>query len=736
MMPPDDDAKPKNSFFEIKPHTDWPGWFFFVIFIALVLGVSFAASASPTRVQAAAASDSVANEPVFADALGADWSNWSWDTNLNLANSSPVHAGSHSMAVIYTAAWGGLYLHTSSALATTDYTTLSFWMHGGTSGGQGVTVALVGAGGAFSQAVAVQPVKGAWTQVNLPLSGFSNAGAQISGLVWQDSTGAAGQPVFYLDDIVLIGTNTPPQPITLAIDVTAGQHAISPYIYGMSWADAKLAADLSLPVNRWGGNAVTRYNWQNDTSNHASDWYFENIPNDNAHPENLPDGSSSDLFVEQNKSTGTQTLLTVPLIGWTPASRSKACGFSVKKYGAQASVDPWMSDCGNGLKTDGVTKITGNNPADTSTAITPVFVQAWMSHLSGRYGTAANGGVRFYDLDNEPMLWKSTHRDVHPNPTTYDELRNDTYAYAAAIKASDPAAQTLGPVLWGWSAYFDSAAGASDRAAHNNQPFLDWYLDQMQAYQTNQGLRILDYLDVHFYPQGDGIFSTDAGSSATQALRLRSTRALWDPTYTDESWINDTVRLIPRLHDWVSQHYPGTKTAVSEYNWGALNSLNGALAEAEILGIFGREGLGLEALWGPPAFSDPGAFAFRMYRNYDGHAGMFGDTSFQASSTDANRLSIFAARRSSDGALTVMVINKTGGDLNAPIAISHFSTNINAQLYRYSASNLNAIQSIGFVPVSSACISSATYLANSISLLVISANTTYSQKSYLPLLGN
>lgn len=663
------------------------------------------------------------------DTLGAGWADWSYRAIRNLANTSPVHSGSYSISVTYTGANGGLYLHTAGLVAA-DYTTLSFWMNGGASGGQSITVYLVRGDGVYSGGAGITPLKDVWSQVTLPISGFANLGTGITGVVWQSNLNGT-QPVFYLDDIQLNGSNTPPQPVSLSIDVTAGLHGISPYIYGMSFADAALAADLRLPVNRWGGNATTRYNWQNDTSNRAFDWFFENIPNKNAHPENLPNGSASDLFVEQNRGTGAQTLLTVPLIGWTPKDRTQTCGFSVAKYGPQQSVDPLMTDCGNGVKPGGSALVTKNDPADTSTAITPAFVQAWMSHLMGRYGRAANGGVRFYNLDNEPMLWNSTHRDVHPNPTTYDELRNDNYAYAAAIKASDPDAQTLGPVLWGWSAYFDSAAGAPDRQAHANQPFLDWYMDQMQAYQTAHGVRILDYLDVHFYPQANGVFA-GATDAATQALRLRSTRALWDPTYVDESWINDTVRLIPRLHDWVTQHYAGTKTAISEYNWGALNTLNGALAQAEVLGIFGREGLDLAALWGPPAFTDPGAFAFRMYRNYDGSGSAFGDTSFQAASSDPSRLSIFGAHRASDGALTLMVINKTGGDLTAPIAISHFAADTSAQVYRYSASSLNAIQHVGLQVVNQTGIPSMTYPANSITLLVVAPNAPL-QKVFLPL---
>src|SRR5207249_2599021 len=100
------------------------------------------------------------------------------------------------------------------------------------------------------------------------------------------------------------------------------------------------------------------------------------------------------------------------------------------------------------------------------------------------------------------------------------------------------------------------------------------------------------------------------------------------------SWIGDSVKLIPQMKTWVAANYPGTKTAISEYNWGGLESMNGALAQADVLGIFGREGLDLATIWDPPASSEPGAYAFRVYRNYDGTGSAFGDTGVQAASTD------------------------------------------------------------------------------------------------------
>jgi hypothetical protein len=525
----------------------------------------------------------------------------------------------------------------------------------------------------------------------------------------------------------------------LSVDAAADQHPISPYIYGMNIASEAIAADLHLPVRRWGGNSTTRYNWQLDVHNTGSDWYFQNIPEDNPHPELLPSGSATDRFVEQDRRTGTQTILTAPLVGWTPKRRLPShpydCGFKVSNYGAQDSVDPWDADCGNGERNGSL--LTGNDPHDTSIEITSTFVISWIQHLVSRYGTAANGGVMFYDLDNEPMLWNSTHRDVHPDPTTYDEMRDRTWAYASAIKSADPTAKTLGPVVWGWCAYFYSAAdgcsSGADRQAHGNMDFVEWYLGQMKNYQATHGVRILDDVDVHYYPQANGVALSPAGSPAVQALRLRSTRSLWDPAYTDESWINRPVYLIPRMKQWVANNYPGTRLAITEYNWGALDHINGALAQADVLGLFGREGLDLATLWAPPESANaPGIFAFRLYLDYDGQGSAFGETSVHAASADQDKLAIYAARRSRDGALTLVTINKTGQALTSTVTLTNSQPAAAAQVYRYSAANLAAIVHEPDQAVTASGFMAA-LPANSMTLFILPVGVPMNPRVYLPL---
>lgn len=663
------------------------------------------------------------NLMVFGDEFANGWQNWSWSTTLDPTASNPVYAGSRSLAATYTSAWAGVYLRSSAALPA-GYTTLRFQIHGGQSGGQRLRVDFYNEASQGTTAATITVEAGRWQQVDVPLGSFGPS-ERLWGIVWQDTTGGS-QPTFYLDAIQLLpGVAPTPAPPgsgpALRIDAGADRRAINPYIYGMNFASAEMAAELRLPLNRWGGNSTTRYNWQIDVSNRAADWFFENIPNDVADVSRLPLGSSADVFVRDNEAANTESAITLPLIGWTPKDRVYAtCGFSVALYGAQQSTDPYKADCGNGVRPNG-SLITGNNPRDTSLPIDERWVQDWVRHLSSQFGTASAGGVRYYFMDNEPSLWHHTHRDVRPQPLGSLELRDLTIRYGAAVKAVDPAAQLFGPAEWGWTGYFMSGVDQASQQWSNppeaslrgGLPLIPWYLDQLRRYEQTSGSRLLDFLDLHYYPQGAGVALGGAGDAATQALRLRSTRSLWDPTYTDESWIGEPVRLIPRMREWVDQYYPGTQLAIMEYNWGAFEHINGALAQADVLGIFGREGLDAAAIWVAPEPQQPVAYAFRMYRNYDGAGGAFGETSVRAVSTDSAQLATFAALRG-DGALTVMVINKTGQPLTSPVSITNFSAGA-AQVYRYSNADWSRIVREADLPAGT---SNITFPAQSITLLV------------------
>jgi hypothetical protein len=529
-------------------------------------------------------------------------------------------------------------------------------------------------------------------------------------------------------------TIAPPPPgqgPDLAVDAAAARHPISPFIYGMNQYSAafnEVARTVRLPVERWGGDAATRYNWQLDVTNAANDWYFTTDPNANT---GYPDASEFNDTVARDRAAGVRTMGTVPTIGWT-TKRQRACGFSVAKYGAQKQVNPYNSDCGNGVRLDGTDILA--DPNDTSVPIGPDFAKAWVKYLVGRYGAARQGGVAIYSLDNEPELWQFVHRDVHPDYPGYDDLAGMGLAYATAIKNADPSALVSGPVTAGWSGYFYSPqdwksgwntgpdyvywGNPVDRRAHGDVPFIEWYLQQFAAAQRRLGRRLLDYLDVHGYIATDAVQFKPAGDTATQALRLESVRAFWDPGYRVAGDINDAPYLVPRMKDWVARNYPRTLTAITEYNLGALDHINGALAQADLLGVFGREGLDLATIWAPPSPNTPGLYAYKIFRNYDNTGLGFGDLSVSARSSDQSALSVYAAERGSDDALTILVINKTFGDLSSTIAISGFRGESLAATFRYSAETPDRIVHLADQPVGARSVT-ATFPAGSITLFVI-----------------
>jgi hypothetical protein len=267
-----------------------------------------------------------------------------------------------------------------------------------------------------------------------------------------------------------------------------------------------------------------------------------------------------------------------------------------------------------------------------------------------------------------------------PVQADYPTITQLGQQYAAVIKQVDSSALVLGPsdfTLGGWIGNTSQQGGVFAG---------EYYLQQMAAYDKQHGQRILDYFDEHYY------FNT-----STPAAQLASTRTLWDPTYNGGTWVEQwdfdgPMQLIPRFRGWISANYPGTLLSLSEYSIDSgQKSIVDAIAEMDVLGIFGREPLDFANMWSPPAPQDPIAYAFRIFRNYDGNGSQFGDTSISAVSTDQGQLSIYAAQRSSDNAVTILAINKTTGALAGSIALSNLNLPPTAQVYTYSQASLTSI---------------------------------------------
>jgi hypothetical protein len=405
---------------------------------------------------------------------------------------------------------------------------------------------------------------------------------------------------------------------TLTVDAGAGRHTISPYIYGINeWSDNGLMGMMHIPLIRWGGDDATSYNWQNSVKNNTGDnpWLYLNYSVS-------PD---FDSFHASNLTAGTVSLGTVPLMDWVPKAAGE-CSFSVKKYGAQKAANPDNADCGNGILASNGQQIQ-NDPNDAYIPATEAFAGQWVQHIMDSYGPANAGGVRLWSMDNEPEWWYSNHVDVYPQAATYDDTLARNIKWAQAVKAADPTALVTGPVPGGWSGMLfsrmDMNSGWStqpyqywdnpvDQKAHGGVAWIPYYLQQMRAEEAQLGYRLLDYVDVHAYI-APGALSGSQGDATMETLRMTSTRAFWDSSYIvpgagiyDATGAEVAPHLVPQLQQWVDQNYPGTNLAITEYNWGAFNSITGAIAQADILGIFGAYGLSLGTLWGQPVLPIPG----------------------------------------------------------------------------------------------------------------------------------
>jgi len=512
----------------------------------------------------------------------------------------------------------------------------------------------------------------------------------------------------------------------LVVDGTVTGRPINPQIYGVASATAAQLAELNAPLHRNGGNAASRYNWQVNATNRASDWFFESVSEAGTTP-----GASIDAFVAATRAAGSEPMVTVPLLEWVAKlgpARGRLASFSVSKYGPQTGTDwQWFPDAGNGLRATGGV-ISGNDPRDAHVQVDPAFQQSWVRHLTTRWGTSAAGGVKYYTLDNEPSLWFDTHRDVAPVGVSMDDLNARTIAMSAAIKAADPGARIVAPEEWGWTGYLYSGADqqyakthgwwrtSPDKAAHGGMEYLPWLLSQWRTQEVATGRRVVDVVSVHYYPQG-GEHGDDT-SPAVQRLRNRSTRSLWDPAYKDESWVGTQVRLIPRLRQWVDTYgTKGTPIAITEYNWGAESHISGALAQADVLGIFGREGLDMAARWTTPAATTPAFKAIKLYRNYDNRKSTFGETVVQATTPDADRVAVFAATRRVDGATTLMALNKEL-TISTPVAIQLKGIAASGLVERWQLTSANVITRLADLTADSGVVR-ATLPAQSITLLVV-----------------
>ena len=478
--------------------------------------------------------------------------------------------------------------------------------------------------------------------------------------------------------------------VDVTIDALANRHPISPYVYGGAYPqDVPTIKDSGLTVVRWGGNSTSRYNWKLFTYNAANDYYFEDF--------NYSEIGDADSvkYIQDVKAAGSHPLMTMVMLPWVAKSAEGSgngnWSFSVAKYGSQCGVDPYNTDAGDGLKTDCATALTAN-PSDADVPILDqpgtndpagsVYRNQWTAALAAAFGTAPH----FYNMDNEIDIWGSTHRDVHPAPTAYNEMRDTFLTEARALKGWDPKAIRFGPVSCCWWFYWNGANN-SDKGAHAGVDLLPWWLNEVYWQDKIAGTRSVDVLDVHAYP--DTPDTSSWTQAQKQALGARIYRDYWDPTYVSESgsinqnWAtfiqpNKTIPFrIPRIRAMANMIYPGTPVSFTEWSAAIAGEadFSTALGDADSYGILGRERMYLASRWVAPVPGNPNYLALKLFTNYDGQHQGFATTSVSDTNNgNPDLFSSYAALNSTGTALTILVLNKDPANtVQAQFAVSGFT---------------------------------------------------------------
>jgi Glycoside hydrolase family 44 len=492
-----------------------------------------------------------------------------------------------------------------------------------------------------------------------------------------------------------------PAPPTADVDFTIDtrqRHAISPYIYGMNfaerggspagvspWNGATLPTGVTL--NRFGGNRLTAFNWETGWSNVGSDGGFSNdarfVSDGASYNYGTAIGSAVAGRWDASFARGQGILLTVPILGYVAGDAS----------GTRLTI----TDADRDARLAAHFKVSrpAKGAAFTLTPSTTdgfVYQDEFVNWVNTRWPNRGQDVQRpiFFSLDNEPDLWPSTHEEIQsdssdnpdrPRLYTYDQLADAAIQYSRAVKSVMPDAVVFGPAL---ATYTGIVSGGRYTNRWHNDPvygqqnFVDVYLDRLKRAETTEGRRLLDVLDVHYYPaagDGQGTIVNDraAQSDSMVNARLQAARSLWDPTYTEGSWVNSVtggpIQLLPRLKGQIAAHYPGTRLAVTEYFFGRAGDISGGLVQADVLGVFGREEVFAATIWpyasvsaspynGDGARAYAYAFgAFNLFLDADGAGTRFGSSGVRATTSDVPRSSVYASL-DDQGRVMIVAINK------------------------------------------------------------------------------
>jgi len=279
------------------------------------------------------------------------------------------------------------------------------------------------------------------------------------------------------------------------------------------------------------------------------------------------------------------------------------------------------------------------------------------------------GGVRFFEIGNEPFIWHWTHPDLHPQPCSAEEYSVRFEKIAGAMRRAQTELQNgrdikiFAPAIstaWqGWRDCLDGEENAVEK-----------FLAESASFKNEaDGRPLLDVLSFHLFNR----FAAEGGREAQHgnAALLDATAVWWKKDYVnsyDKAFAaGDKPAVLPRFRKWIADYGPGLELAVTEFNIESESMINydmlwKVLYLSDLYGILAEGGVDYAAQFclnssdqNIAMLDDTGKktalyHPFRLYSNY------FSGVLMDKKVVPENWVSVYASRQGGD--YTLMAINK------------------------------------------------------------------------------
>jgi hypothetical protein len=608
--------------------------------------------------------------PIYTDYLVNGFQDWGWATH-NYANPSPVHSGAASVAVTIASPWQGLQIYHPD-MDSRLYSSVSFWINGGASGGQQLQVyGLLDMGGSPNawqdQSFSLGTLQtNLWQQFIVPLSALGVANqTNFTGLVIQDRIGAA-QPTFYLDDIQLVAIPAPALS-HLSVNATQAVRTVDARWFAVNTAvwdgnfdtpdTISLLQEMGTRLLRFpGGSLSDQYHWStNTTLTNTWQWW-----------------TSFANFVPVATNVGAQALITV---NYGTGSTNEAAAWVAYANGSTTNtlslgVDPF----GDKWQTVGYWA--------SLRAAAPLGQDDGLNFL--RIARAAPLGFKYWEIGNECYgTWETDSNAVPNDPYTYATRARD---YLNLMKAVDSTIKIGVVVTPGEGSYSNNTNhfAVNPRTGTTNYGWTPVMLATLKSLGTAP-----DFAIHHRYPEWTDS-NNPQGSDSDPLLLQCSTQ-----------WALDAADLRQQLTDYFSPAGTNVELLCTENN--SDSGAQGKQSTSLVNGVYYADSLGHlmqtefnsliwwdlrngtdtsgcfdDTLYGWRTYGDLGMVNGLNTRHPTFYAAKLmqyvaqpGDTVVSAAS-DYLLLSVYAVRGAS-GALKALVLNKdTTTNFNAQVVLSGF----------------------------------------------------------------